>query len=125
MKKDEWVLTKDKKVKPRKWGDLKTFLLNSNDQSADILAFVLVKLEKNKQMPPIQHVHTHEWIYVTEGSAVAILNDKKVLLKKGDYLYLPPKVWHSFSARAKGVVAIGVHFPKLDSKNPDILIKKV
>jgi quercetin dioxygenase-like cupin family protein len=84
----------------------------------------LVELGPQKRLPSIRHERTHEWIYVTAGSGVARLSARRVRLKRGDYLYLPPRLWHSFAAGPKGLSAVSIYMPGFNWKRPDAEVRE-
>jgi mannose-6-phosphate isomerase-like protein (cupin superfamily) len=83
--------------------------------------FTQVQLPPLAHLPSIRHSKTHEWVYIVEGSATAVLDKEKVTLRPNDYLYLPPHVWHSFRAGRRGVKALSLYMPGLNWEDPDIV----
>ena len=54
-------------------------------------------------------VHSHEFlelVYVVEGSALQTVNDKKILLSKGDYFFIDYGTRHGYSKTNKGIFKI-------------------
>jgi mannose-6-phosphate isomerase-like protein (cupin superfamily) len=119
-----WVKAAAKDCPVRRWRDLKTVLLNARDASSRRLTVTLVELPRNRRVPAVRHEKTHEWIYVVRGSGSARLDRRSVPLKAGDYLYLPPKVWHSFSSGRTGLSAVSVYGPAFHWKRPDVRVGK-
>lgn len=118
-----WVKAVAARCPVRRWRDLKTTLLNAQDPSARQLTVTLVELPPNRRVPSIRHDKTHEWIYVVRGSVVAELDNERVRLKQGDYLYLPPKVWHSFASGPMGLSALSIYRPGFSWKKPDVRVR--
>lgn len=117
-----WVKRPAARSPVRAWRDLKTYLLNAGDRSARRLTVTLVELPPRRRVPSIRHERTHEWIYVVRGSGTAKLGRSVVRLNVGDYLYLPPKVWHSFSSGARGLAALSIYNPAFHWKRPDVRV---
>lgn len=120
MKGKLWEIGKSNQALTQKWDSLHMAVLNFKQPSSKKLTITLVKLPPNKKLPSIQHLKTEEWSFILEGSLKAELNQRIFSLKKGDYLYLSPKVWHSFKAGSKGVTALSIYSPGLDWNNVDV-----
>jgi mannose-6-phosphate isomerase-like protein (cupin superfamily) len=106
----------------RNWGRLLIRTLNERDPSSRILSVTEVRLASREQLPQIFHKRTHEWVYVLQGSALAVLDGRKTVLKKNDYIYLAPEARHSFRSGPQGVRALSLYMPPLDWKGkPDIV----
>ncbi|MGQ0644586.1 MAG: cupin domain-containing protein [Elusimicrobiota bacterium] len=119
-----WVKTQERDCRTRRWRGLRTRLLNADDPSSKRLTMTVVRLRANARLPAIKHDRTHEWVYVIHGAGWALLNGKKVKLVPGDYLYLPPGVWHAFSAGPRGVSALSAYAPGFDWESPDVRIRE-
>ena len=124
MRAKRWVKRAQSECQVRQWKDLKSHLLNAQDPSSKILTMTTVELPANKKLSSIRHTRTHEWIYVVKGSALAILDNKRITLKPGDYLYLPPRVWHSFRSRSEGLLALSLYLPGFNWQKPDVQIQQ-
>ena len=68
-----------------------------------------------------EHVHQvqEQVYYVTEGEGLLTLDDKKVLMRKDDYVFVPPGVRHSFTNQGTGpLVFFVVTTPVEDGGTP-------
>lgn len=118
-----WTVNKLRECPGWQWRGLETKILNHLVKGGKEQTVTLVSLPPKKSLPYIQHKKTHEWSLVVQGSLEAVLDGKKVKLKKFDFLYLPPNVWHSFTAGSKGVTALSVYSPPLKWNNVDVNFK--
>ena len=68
-----------------------------------------------------EHVHQvqEQVYYVTEGEGLLTLDDRKVLMRKDDYVFVPPGVRHSFTNHGTGpLVFFVVTTPVEDGEVP-------
>ena len=118
-----WTVNKLRDCPGWHWRGLETKILNHLIKGGNDHTVTLVNLPPRKSLPYIRHKKTHEWSFVVQGSLEAVLDGKRVKLKKFDFLYLPPNVWHSFTAGSKGVTALSVYSPPLKWNNVDVNFK--
>ncbi len=50
-----------------------------------------------------------EWVVVLEGEATLLVNEKRVILKRGDTLFIPSQTPHRILSAVKGTVWLAVH----------------
>ena len=50
-----------------------------------------------------------EWVVILEGSATIEMNDKKISLKKGDYIFIPSETKHKILSTKKGTLWLALH----------------
>ena len=50
-----------------------------------------------------------EWVIVLEGSAILLLSDREIDLKKGDSVFIPSKTKHKVLHTSKGTLWLAVH----------------
>jgi quercetin dioxygenase-like cupin family protein len=122
-RKQLWARTHVDLVHPRLSGPLEIRPLNEADSSRDRLSVLHIRLPPGSGHPSIRHLHTHEWVIVMSGSAKARIDNKAIALRPGDYLHLPPGIWHAFQAGKQGVEAVSIFSPSLDWNHPDIEVK--
>jgi len=79
-----------------------------------------VSLARHHGHAAIRHRRTHEWVYVLKGPVTAEVDGHRLVLRKGDGLYLPPGVWHSFRARGLGSQALSFFSPAIDWERLDV-----
>ncbi|OGS12296.1 MAG: hypothetical protein A2234_05905 [Elusimicrobia bacterium RIFOXYA2_FULL_58_8] len=72
--------------------------------------------------PEVTHSRTKELVFIIRGRAAGFLNGKKILLKKGDYLVIPPGTRHRFEAGKDGLEAVSIFSPPIDPANPDATV---
>lgn len=72
--------------------------------------------------PDVLHSRTKELIYVIRGRMSGFLDDRKVTLEEGDYLYIPAGTNHRFETGNKSVEALSIFSPPIDMSNPDARI---
>lgn len=120
-----WKKITKKECSVRDWNQMKMSIFNEKNAGNNTLTMGLVELGPRRALPSIRHLKTEEWMYILEGSLIAGLNNDQVRLRKGDFLFLPKKVWHSFVAGSRGVTSLFVHAPKFDWNKPDVQVKGV
>jgi mannose-6-phosphate isomerase-like protein (cupin superfamily) len=82
-------------------------------------------MHKNgKGMPWGLHKKTSEVVYVISGKAKAYLGSKKINVRSGDYLLIPPGVKHRFVTGSQEMVAISVFNPSMTFNNLDAVVCK-
>ena len=72
--------------------------------------------------PYVSHARTSELVYVLSGEARAYLGARRVTVRGGDYLLIPPGTRHRFVTGAKPMSALSVFFPPMDWKRFDAVI---
>lgn len=101
-------------------GKLRISVLNEGDPSVRKLTFTHVSLKKGGVLPAICHKKTWEWFYLLSGSLVATLDGERRLFRPGDYVFLPPGVWHKFEAKTS-VSALSIYQPAIKWRLPDVI----
>ncbi|MFA6434166.1 MAG: cupin domain-containing protein [Elusimicrobiales bacterium] len=86
------------------------------------LSFLHETLPRFSVAPAVVHSKTEELIYITNGRVTAFMNDKKISLKKGEYLVIPAGTTHQFETENDGMEAVSVLVPPIDPANPDATV---
>lgn len=107
-------------IPPQKLGDLRMRLVNC--AGCLNISFLHEELPRNGAAPTVVHCVTTEFVYMLGGSITGTVAGKKIELKKGDYLMIPPGVTHKFTAGRGGGEAISVFSPPIDPAKPDAKI---
>jgi quercetin dioxygenase-like cupin family protein len=79
-------------------------------------------LPLNSSAPDVVHSHTCELVYITKGKAFGYLDNRRISLREGDYLFIPAKVKHRFETRGSKVEAVSIFSPVIDALHPDAKI---
>ena len=86
-------------------------IIYNTDSDYDL---VELSIPKKSQGPPL-HMHNNcaESFLVIEGELEIMVNEKKKLLKAGDSITIPLKVWHTFNnVSDQDCICINIHKPK-------------
>ncbi len=75
---------------------LATVIARTED-TGDLMAGCLLTGAKGSTFPVHRHTHSHEAIFVMEGSASFVLGDESYLLSAGDYVNIPPGTAHGYT----------------------------
>lgn len=107
-------------IAPRKLGDLR---MRAIAGAAGLnITFLHEELPPDGAAPTVVHSATAEFVYMLAGSVTGMVSGKKIELKQGDYLMIPPGVAHKFTAGSGGGEAISVFSPPMDPAKPDAQI---
>ena len=71
------------------------------------------RLPPRTAMPAIRHRRTAEWVYCTAGSMTAELGRRRLRVRAGTVLVIPPGVRHRFATGAEPCEALSVFRPAL------------
>jgi mannose-6-phosphate isomerase-like protein (cupin superfamily) len=72
---------------------------------------VLMKLKPNEEIGMEKHVGITQFIRVEGGSGIAIIRDKKYLLKDGDAIIIPSNTYHNIIAKSEGLQLYTLYSP--------------
>ncbi len=109
------------RLPPQRMGDLRV-----RDVGAAVGAFpgklsvVSIQLPARGRHEEVLHRRTSELVVITRGSAVGVVGGRRLALRRGDSLYIPPRVRHLFIAGGSGVEALAIFHPALDGEAPDV-----
>ena len=78
------------------------------------------RLRPRAVTPSIYHRLTHEAIFVIKGRATMRLDGKRVSVKAGDTLLIPPGMEHAIVTGREGVEALSLFSPAMDPRRPDV-----
>jgi quercetin dioxygenase-like cupin family protein len=81
------------KLSPEDWGSMEWLVDDSLVTGAD-MSVAVMNLLKGKISPTHRHPNSHEFIYLVEGRAEAILGEKKIILQPGDSVFIPAGTFH-------------------------------
>lgn len=105
-------------------GDVRMLHLNGVDPSRSRWSVVEVRLAPGRGHPAVRHRRTHEWVYVAQGRLAAAVGRRRLALRRGATLYLPPGVWHAFRNPGRRLARVLTIFdPPLDWKAPDAQVR--
>ncbi|MDD2400088.1 MAG: cupin domain-containing protein [Sulfurovum sp.] len=55
----------------------------------------IVRIVSSAEVEPIEYIQEEdEWVLVIRGEAVLVLDQKEIILKEGDHLFIPSKTPH-------------------------------
>ena len=80
-----------------------------------------VSLQANKKLPLVCHRKTGELVFCLSGPVTAVLGRARRRLKKGEIVWIPPGVWHTFETGRRPIEALVVFHPRLDPDAPDVV----
>ncbi|MDQ1325076.1 MAG: cupin 2 protein [Campylobacterota bacterium] len=71
----------------------------------------IVRIVSSDKIEPIEYIQEEdEWILLLEGEATLLLNQKEVILLKGENLFIPSKTPHRVTKTQKGTLWLALHF---------------
>ncbi len=73
------------------------------------------------RLPNIFHRRTEELIVILRGRVVGVLNGRRVILREGHVVRLPPGTRHQFSTGKKGADCISIFTPPLSFRKLDVV----
>lgn len=82
---------------------------------------LLVSMKPGASHPAIRHTKTWEFFLILRGSNKARINGRTLLLRRGDYAFMPPGTAHAFHAGPRGVEVLVLFAPAMDFTRPDIV----
>lgn len=105
------------KVRPQELGGLRMRAVGT--EKALKVTFLHEELPPFSEAPTVVHAATAEFVFMLRGEIRGVIGGENVLLKKGDYLLIPPGVKHKFTAGRLGGAAISIFSPPMDKASPD------
>ena len=86
--------------------------LNSDKNSSTFLIFIKKEVKLHK------HLTHSETIYIVEGTGEMTLGDKRLLIQKGDVLFIPENTPHAVKVTSlKPLKVISIQAPEFDGKD--------
>jgi mannose-6-phosphate isomerase-like protein (cupin superfamily) len=82
-----------------------------------------VLIPANTSLPPHLHQHCTSHLLITSGQGYAQIGEQHLNVKKGDIIYIPPGVPHSFSTASESMEFIAIQSPPIldDKGNADYI----
>lgn len=109
------------------YGDLNKLTLENKNYRKVILTtkqqqLVLMSLKPKEEIGLEQHNNTTQFIRVEKGTATVYLDDKKIKLKREDFIIIPPKTKHNLINTGSGDLKIyNIYSPP---EHPENLVQK-
>lgn len=75
-----------------------------------------IRLPPGSRMEPAYHRKAHELIWIMEGRGTALLDGRRVPVRDGDVLFIPPPTVHGFVAGRRPLVMLAMLSPRVDSR---------
>lgn len=110
MKKEIPIQERTPYYELRPWGDFTQFTDN------EVSTVKILTMNKESQLSYQYHDHREEYWYVIEGEGYAILNDKKIDLKKGDEVKIAKKDKHRLGSQT-GMRVLEISFGHFDEND--------
>lgn len=95
------------------------FLVNAGPRAP--MTVMRVAMKPGASHEPLYHARTSEFFVVTRGSQEARIGRRLLHLRKGNYVFLPPRTTHAFKAGPRGVEVLSIFTPALHPTKPDIV----
>ncbi len=71
---------------------------------------VVERIVSSSKIPSVEYVQEQdEWVLLVGGEAELLVEEKKISLVAGDYLFLPARVPHSVLRVSEGALWLAVH----------------
>ena len=68
------------------------------------------RIVSSNTLEPVEYIQDEdEWLVVVEGEATLLVKNEKILLSKGDTLFIPAKTPHQVIETKNGTVWLTVH----------------
>jgi len=80
-----------------------------------------ITVAPHTDLPMVHHARMWEFFFVLKGSGYGRVGRRQVRFKKGDHVFLPPRVLHDFHTGAQELEALVVFSPRFDARRPDIV----
>lgn len=96
----------------RFFGKLLTRELSVDGSLGDV-SVVYERMAPHTTLPRVHHRKTSEFIYCLKGSMTAELGGKRLPVRAGGILFLPPKVTHKFATGRSACEALSIFAPAL------------
>ena len=73
--------------------------LITHKNGAENFSMRLITIPKGKETPSHSHDYEHE-IFLIEGHGTVLLGDKEYDIKKGDFIFIPPNLFHRLRGKS-------------------------
>lgn len=100
------------RLRGRKFGRLLTREFPLRRALGDV-SFVYERLGPRVRMPAITHRRTTELVFCAKGEMTAVLGRRRLRVRAGTILLIPPGVSHRFSTGARPCEAVSLFSPAL------------
>lgn len=86
------------------------------------VGFDYVRIVKGSELKPHTHAASETFIYILEGTAIVMLDDKNACIRAGDTIYIPAGVSHGFSTPDEAIALLWVQSLPIypEQSTPDI-----
>lgn len=72
------------------------------------------QLPPRTRLPAVHHKRTAEFVYCVSGAMTAVLGEKRLRVREGSVLLIPPGVRHTFITGARPCACLSIFSPALD-----------
>ena len=124
MKQIKEKIFKEQKIKPiKRFGSVKTKIFINKKQGSKKMISGITIIPQNKSI----NLHYHnceEAVMILEGTAIAEINKKKYILKKGEVSWIPAKIPHRFMNKKKEKLKIYWTYANANATRTDALTGK-
>ena len=124
MKQIKEKIFKEQKIKPiKRFGSVKTKIFINKKQGSKKMISGITIIPQNKSI----NLHYHnceEAVMILEGTAIAKINKKKYILKKGEVGWIPAKIPHRFMNKKKEKLKIYWTYANANATRTDVLTGK-
>jgi len=124
MKNNKPQIFKEQSIKPiKRFGTVTTKIFVSKNKGSKSMISGTTTIPQNKSI----NLHYHnceEAVLVLEGTAIAEINKKKYILKKGQVSWIPAKIPHRFINNQKKKLKIYWTYASANATRTDVLTGK-
>lgn len=75
-----------------------------------------IRMPRRARMEPAYHKKAAEVIWIMEGRGHALLDGRRVLVRRGDVLFIPPPTTHGFETKGSSLTMLAMLAPRVDSQ---------
>ena len=109
----------------QRFGDIAFTLIGHKDAALKgKVTIVHIRQPAHCAHPSVMHKKTRELLVAISGTAKACIGRRRVLLRRGAVVDIPPGTWHSFHAGRLGVEALSIFVPAMSEKNADVFVRQ-
>ncbi|MBI4347208.1 MAG: cupin domain-containing protein [Elusimicrobia bacterium] len=112
MKKRLKVTRLERVAARRFFGKLLTRELSAGGELGDV-SVLYERMAPRTSLPRVHHRKTSEFIYCLKGRMIAELDGRRLPVRAGGILFIPPNVRHKFTTRESSCEALSIFAPSL------------
>jgi mannose-6-phosphate isomerase-like protein (cupin superfamily) len=91
-------------------------------RAAGRLTVLHISMKPGAKAPALYHARTDEFFYVLKGGARGLIGRRRRSFRAGDFVFLPARTPHEFTAGPRGIELLDVFVPGFDLRRPDIVV---